>query len=54
MAVVFAYAPVGAILTGAGAALIFGGTRASYQVKAAAGVIGLLILARGALMLVGI
>lgn len=54
MAVVFVYAPIGAILTGVGAALIFGGTRASHQVKAAAGVIALLVLARAILMLVGI
>ena len=54
MGVVFAYGPIGAILLGAGAALIFGGARVSHRVKVAAGIIGLLILARAMLILVGI
>lgn len=54
MAAVFAYGPVGAILIGAGAALLFGGVRASHRVKVAAAVVGLLILARAILILFGI
>jgi hypothetical protein len=54
MAVVFVYGPVCAILFGAGAAAMFGGARASHHVKVAAGVIGLLILARAILILVGL
>ena len=54
MAAVFAYGPVVAILIGAGAALLFGGARASHRVKVAAGVVGLLILARAILILFGI
>ena len=54
MAAVFVYGPVCAILIGAGAALLFGGARASLHVKVAAGIIGLLILARAILILVGL
>jgi hypothetical protein len=54
MAVVFAYGPVCAILMGAGAALIFGGERAGHRVKVAAGIIGLLILARAILIFIGL
>jgi hypothetical protein len=54
MAVVFAYGPVCAILIGAGAARLFGGARASLHVKAAAAIIGLLILAWAVLLLIGI
>jgi hypothetical protein len=54
MGVVFVYGPVGAILVGAGAALAFGGARASLHVKAAASIIGLLILAWVVLLLIGL
>jgi hypothetical protein len=54
MGVVFVYGPVCAILIGAGAALLFGGARASLHVKAAAGIIGLLILAWAVLLLIGL
>ena len=45
MGVVFVIGPVCAVLLGAGAAFLFGGKAAPHQVKVAAALVGLLILA---------